>query len=123
MVIPLAHYKSESYRDVNIANNRKIIGNVRTIFGNHRVIALGLVSQTIDIRIFYESRVWEKHQKLDIEASNFGGVRTVPRDIMTKRGQLVWKRINSGWCVNCATTIPHSGIGGDRTRTLCPHKK
>ena len=30
--------------------------------------------------------VWKKHPKLDIEVSNFGGVRTVPRDIMTKRG-------------------------------------
>ena len=47
----------------------------------------------------------------------------ISRELGDKRGQLVWKRINSGWCVSCATTIPHSGIGGDRARTLCPHKK
>lgn len=57
MGIPLAHCKSESYLDANIANNRKIIGNVRTIFGNHKVIVRGLVLQIINIRIFYDSPV------------------------------------------------------------------
>ena len=30
--------------------------------------------------------IWKKHPKLDIEVSNYGGVRTIPRDIMTQRG-------------------------------------
>lgn len=41
MGIPLAHYKSESYRGVSIASNRKIIGNVRIRFGNHKGIGRG----------------------------------------------------------------------------------
>ena len=51
MGIPLAHYKSESYRDANIANNRKIIGNAHTQFGNHKVIALGLFIRQVVIWI------------------------------------------------------------------------
>lgn len=66
-----------------------------------------------------------------INMGNYKGVKyingksmaQISRELGDKRGQLVWNRINSGWCVNCATTIPYSGIGGDRTRTLCPHKK
>ena len=50
MGIPLAHYKSESYRDANIANNRKIIGNARTIFGNHKGIARGRYIRPVGIR-------------------------------------------------------------------------
>ena len=50
MGIPLAHYKSESYQDVNIANNRKIIGNVRTIFGNRRATTLGAYIRPVGIK-------------------------------------------------------------------------
>ena len=50
MGIPLAHYKSESYRDANIANNLKIIGNVRTIFGKHKGIARGRCIRPVGIK-------------------------------------------------------------------------
>lgn len=50
MGIPLAHYKSESYQDANIANNRKIIGNVRTIFGKHKGIVRGRCIRPVGIK-------------------------------------------------------------------------
>ena len=50
MGIPLAHYKSESYLDANIANNRKIIGNVRIRFGNHKVIGRGRCIRRVNTR-------------------------------------------------------------------------
>lgn len=50
MVIPLAHYKSESYLDANIAKIKTIIGNARTTYGNHRVIALGAYIRPVGIK-------------------------------------------------------------------------
>ena len=53
MGIPLAHYKSESYRDANIANNRKIIGNVRIRFGNHKGIGRGVFGRLANMHNIY----------------------------------------------------------------------
>ena len=50
MGIPLAHCKSESYLDANVANNRKIIGNVRTIFGKHKDTTLGQYIRLVGIK-------------------------------------------------------------------------
>jgi hypothetical protein len=50
MGIPLAHYKSESYRDANVAKIKTIIGNARTIFGNHKGIARGRCIRPVGIK-------------------------------------------------------------------------
>jgi hypothetical protein len=50
MGIPLAHYKSESCRDANIANNQKIIGNARIPFGNHKGIGRGRCIRQVNMR-------------------------------------------------------------------------
>ena len=55
MGIPLAHYKSEFYRDANIVNNRKIIGNVRIRFGNHKGIGRGVSGRLANTNNIYNN--------------------------------------------------------------------
>ena len=53
MGIPLAHYKSESYRGVNIAKTWTIIGNAHTQFTNRKGIAHGRFTRRGDTNNIY----------------------------------------------------------------------